>query len=274
MLQGSRQGEAPADTDESIRRQVAASTRASWRTSCAGPCQGRPYHIRYAFKLGWTVEQVHQLTHIDPWFLRQMADLVSFEGELLAARPRRARRWCSGGGSELVERARLYGYSRSQLAHALQVAEPEARPLGPGKLLQAGRHLRGGVRGGDALLLLDARVRPSWWPRAGSGVSRTEDELAIGTTPHVVVVGGGPNRIGQGIEFDYCCVHAAQAAAADGLRTVMINSNPETVSTDYDTSDLLFFEPLTLEDVERVLAALTARASCRGDRAVRRPDAR
>jgi carbamoyl-phosphate synthase large subunit len=262
VLLGSRQGEAPADTDE--------STATSWpidprklEDKLRRPCQGRPYYIRYAFKLGWTVEQVHQLTHIDPWFLQQMAELVGFEGELLSRTPEAREALASGGASELVRRARLYGYSRAQLAHALQVAEPEGDRADQGACFKLV----------DTCAAEFAAATPYYYStheapfvvaEGGQWVSRTEDELSIDSTPHVVVVGGGPNRIGQGIEFDYCCVHAAQEARRMGFRTVMINSNPETVSTDYDTSDLLFFEPLTLEDVERVLAALARRGEVRG----------
>src|SRR5262249_50312302 len=98
----------------------------------------------------------------------------------------------------------------------------------------------------------------------GRVVSSVDAELKVSAEPHVIVLGGGPNRIGQGIEFDYCCVHAAMEARKLGFRTVMINSNPETVSTDYDTSDLLFFEPLTHEDVLRVIRGLASRGQVRG----------
>ena len=97
-----------------------------------------------------------------------------------------------------------------------------------------------------------------------------EDEARVGDKPRVVILGGGPNRIGQGIEFDYCCCQAAFALKADGFEVVMVNSNPETVSTDYDTSDRLFFEPLTVEDVLNVCERVKPRG---GDRPVRRPDA-
>ena len=267
VLLGSRQGEAPPDTDE--------STATSWpidphklEDKLRRPCQGRPYYIRYAFKLGWTVEQVHQLTHIDPWFLEQMAELVEFEGELLSSRtpeaPRTAlcravaRSWCSARGSTATA-------ARSSRTPC-RCAEPEGRPVGPGQLLQARRHLRGRVRRGHAVLLLDARVAASWSARAASGSAGSRTSSACGPTPHVVVVGGGPepHRAGDRVRL---LLRARRAGARRmGFRTVMINSNPETVSTDYDTSDLLFFEPLTLEDVlSACLAALGAeRGEVRG----------
>ena len=165
--------------------------------------------------------------------------------------------------SPLLQRARRYGYTRAQLAYALGTAEPDSAVSDPGSCFKLV----------DTCAAEFAAATPYYYStheapflvaEGGEWVSRTEDELAIGDAPHVVVIGGGPNRIGQGIEFDYCCVHAAQEARRLGYRTVMINSNPETVSTDYDTSDLLFFEPLTLEDVERILAGLARRGTVRG----------
>jgi carbamoyl-phosphate synthase large subunit len=261
---GSRQGEAPADTDEQAASSWPIDARAL-TDKLRRPSQGRPYYIRYAFKLGWTVEQVHQLTHIDPWFLQQMEELVDFEGELLSQAPqaRAALAGGSGDGSLLLSRARRFGYTRTQLSYALQVAEPEGSESDAGSCFKLV----------DTCAAEFAAATPYYYStheapflvgQGGEWVSRTEDELAVGDAPHVVVVGGGPNRIGQGIEFDYCCVHAAQEARRMGFRTVMINSNPETVSTDYDTSDLLFFEPLTLEDVERILSALSRRGTVRG----------
>ena len=114
--------------------------------------------------------------------------------------------------------------------------DPEA-PFGGERTFKRGRHLRGRVRGRDAVLLL------------GLGARRRSHEVARGDRPSVMILGSGPNRIGQGIEFDYCCVHAAMTVRESGRDAVMVNCNPETVSTDYDTSDRLYFEPLTLEDV-------------------------
>ena len=137
------------------------------------------------------------------------------------------------------------------------------RHRGPRPHLQGGRHLRRRVRGGDALLLLRPRA-PA--PRRRAPAS----EVRRGERDSVVILGAGPNRIGQGIEFDYCCVHAAMTARELGRDAVMVNCNPETVSTDYDTSDRLYFEPLTAEDV---LAVCEQEQPGGRDRPVRRPDA-
>ena len=141
--------------------------------------------------------------------------------------------------TRLIREAKQNGFSDRQLATLWDTTEAEVRrdrrAAGHRRRLQAGRHLRRRVRGGHALLLFDLRAMRT---RPGSA-----------SKPRVVILGGGPNRIGQGIEFDYCCCQAAFALRADGYEVVMVNSNPETVSTDYDTSDRLFFEPLTVEDV-------------------------
>jgi carbamoyl-phosphate synthase large subunit len=270
IILGSRQGEAPADTEESSLVAWPISP-ATLRDKLLRPCQGRPYYIRYAFKLGWTVEQVHELTSIDPWFLDQMAELVEFESRLLGSGPEIRQALAKGDddgpAGDLLRESRLLGYSRHQVEFALQLHHPGG---------EASDFLK--RDDGCSFRLVDtcaaefAAVTPYYYstyePPFVRGDDRSAtlsvDEVQVGETPLVVVVGSGPNRIGQGIEFDYCCVHAAQEARRLGFRTVMINSNPETVSTDYDTSDLLFFEPLTLEDVERVLGVLMRRGNLHG----------
>ena len=264
---GSRQGEAPADMDESTATHWPID-RTALRHKLETPCQGRPYYIRYAFKMGWTVEQVHELTQIDPWFLDQMQQLVEFEGELLEHAPQVAAAATHGGvgvGADLLQQARTLGYSNTQLGHALRTSleKPE----------------RMEARHDDAFRMVDTcaaefeaatpyyystHEAPTIHVENGRVVQGVEQEIRLRPEPHVVVLGGGPNRIGQGIEFDYCCVHAALEARQLGYRTVMINSNPETVSTDYDTSDVLFFEPLTHPDVIRVLRTIAAQAQLRG----------
>ena len=179
---------------------------------------------------------------IDPWFLDQMLMIVE-ERAALAVH----------AGPQTVSRAELAAGQAARLLRRsarLPVAAPTSSTCAPARRtarrvpdVQDGRHLRGRVRGRDAVPLLDLRGR-----RARSPVDR----------PKVVILGSGPNRIGQGIEFDYCCVHASFALRDAGYETVMVNCNPETVSTDYDTSDRLYFEPLTREDVLNVIAAETA----------------
>ncbi len=270
VLLGSRQGEAPPDTEESSATHWPIS-ESVLRDKLERPCQGRPYYIRYAFKLGWAIDRVHELTGIDPWFLDQMRELVEFEHELLS---KGVEAILTGDDSaalreetaQLLGDARRMGYSDAQLAYALQT------PIGTFRERRDGR-------AGECFKLVDTcaaefeAATPYYYSTCeapfirqfnGRTVLDVENELRIEPAEHVIVIGGGPNRIGQGIEFDYCCVHASAAARSLGLRTVMINSNPETVSTDYDTSDLLFFEPLTIDDVLRVIRAVESRALLRG----------
>jgi carbamoyl-phosphate synthase large subunit len=242
----------------------------------AVPCQGRLYYIRYALKMGWSIEKVHGLSHIDPFFLDQVAQLVEFEDVL-----------CSYAKLEDVPapvllEAKQHGYSDAQLANLylgdiktetiLRVRE-HRKTLGIEPVYKMvdtcaaefeavtpyyySTYETGAVRTDSERLKADrgsAQVRSQL-----SGLSSPpDDEIRITDRQKVVILGGGPNRIGQGIEFDYCCCHAAFAAKELGFESVMINSNPETVSTDYDTSDILFFEPLTLEDVLNVAERLNA----------------
>jgi carbamoyl-phosphate synthase large subunit len=230
------------------------------RRKLAVPSQGRLYYVRYAFKMGWSIDQVHELTHFDPWFLGQMKELVEFEGtpeeaarhwDLKASRPDAFR--------EVMQSAKQRGYSDVQLAHLWNRDPGEIRAT----------RLAAGVQ--PVYKLVDTcaaefeAATPYYYstyetPYVENGDqtpgSRSEDEIRLTEKPKVVIIGGGPNRIGQGIEFDYCCVQAAFAVREMGFEAVMINSNPETVSTDYDTSDLLFFEPLTHEDVLNVCERL------------------
>ena len=226
------------------------------------PSQGRLYYVRYAFRMSYTVEQVHEMTHIDPWFLQNVKDLVDFEDCLVTA-----------GSLEtldaaILRQAKQWGYSDVQLGTALGAAP------------QAVRARRQELGIAPVYKLVDTcaaefeAATPYYYstyetPIAIAGGSNpqsairnpqfVDDEVRVTSTPKVVILGGGPNRIGQGIEFDYCCVHAAFAVREMGLEAVMVNSNPETVSTDYDTSDLLFFEPLTHEDVLNICQRLNGR---------------
>ena len=231
------------------------------------PSQGRLYYVRYALKMGWSVERIHEMTMIDPFFLDQIAQLVEFEDELCAAET------LEDVDAGLMQRAKQLGYSDAQLAN-LYLGSISSETI----LRVRAHRTRQGVE--CVYKLVDTcaaefeAVTPYYYSTYQPGFDRIdadgsvvrlppEDELAIRTDgsagEKVVILGGGPNRIGQGIEFDYCCVHAALAARALGYESVMINSNPETVSTDYDTSDLLFFEPLTLEDVLNVVERLNGR---------------
>jgi carbamoyl-phosphate synthase large subunit len=262
------------------------------------PSQGRIYYIRYAMKMGWTLERIHELTRIDSWFLDQMLQLVEFEDVL-----------CSYDRLEEVPREVLFeakrlGYSDPQLANlylgdistgtVLRVRE-HRKALGiepvyklvdtcaaefeaatpyfystyemPYQLTERDEETKRQRDGVEEASAPTHFVSPSL---RDSVSNCTDDEIRITDRPKIIILGGGPNRIGQGIEFDYCCCQAAYACTEMGFESVMINSNPETVSTDYDTSDLLFFEPLTLEDVLNVVERLNGRGGRRDEETERR----
>ena len=220
----------------------------------AVPSQGRLYYVRYAFKMGWSIARVHEVTRIDPWFLRELSELIAFEDKLCAVSTLDAL------ARETLFEAKRFGYSDAQLAN-LYLGE-----ISPATILQVREHRkRLGIE--PVYKLVDTcaaefeAATPYYYstyeaPFTVDGKSCVDDEIRVSAREKVIILGGGPNRIGQGIEFDYCCCQAAFATRDSGFESVMINSNPETVSTDYDTSDLLFFEPLTLEDVLNVVERL------------------
>ncbi len=224
----------------------------------AVPSQGRLYYIRYAMKMGWSDDRIHELTRIDRFFLDQIRRLVEFEDVLcryktLEELPR-----------DVLFQAKRMGYSDAQLANLYLGA------ITTDTILKVREH-RKGLKIEPVYKLVDTcaaefeAITPYYYSTYETPVSVSgrpavpDDEIRISDKQKVIILGGGPNRIGQGIEFDYCCCHAAFAANELGFESVMINSNPETVSTDYDTSDLLFFEPLTLEDVLNVVERLNGR---------------
>jgi carbamoyl-phosphate synthase large subunit len=261
----------PSLDDASEKTTQGESEAAEWpippdklRRKLAVPSQGRLYYIRYALKMGWTVDQVHELTNYDPWFIAQMKELVDFEDELVAASEKVHRNLSRNARfpdgvlelGQLFTTAKQYGYSDVQLANVFDL---------PVSTIREYRSVRPGMR--PVYKLVDTcaaefeAATPYYYstfeqPFMQDGKPVVEDEIRLTDKPKVVIIGGGPNRIGQGIEFDYCCVQAAFAMREMGLESVMINSNPETVSTDYDTSDLLFFEPLTHEDILNICERL------------------
>jgi carbamoyl-phosphate synthase large subunit len=219
----------------------------------AVPCQGRLYYIRYAFKMGWSIEHVYELSKIDRFFLDQIQQLVEFEDVLCSYRS------LEDVPREVLFEAKQLGYSDAQLACLFLGA------INNKTILQA-REIRKRAGIEPVYKLVDTcaaefeAVTPYFYStyERGADCEPADDEVRTTGREKIVILGGGPNRIGQGIEFDYCCVHAALAARDMGFESVMINSNPETVSTDFDTSDLLFFEPLTVEDVLNVVEAIGA----------------
>jgi carbamoyl-phosphate synthase large subunit len=200
------------------------------------PGANRLLYVADAFRAGWPLTRIAELTRIDPWFLAQVGQLVEEEAQVRA----------EGLGALTAERLRYLkrkGFSDSRLAHLVDMPE---------KAIRDKRHEL-------AVLPVYKRVDTcaAEFATATAYLYSTYEEECE-AQPHtrrkIMILGGGPNRIGQGIEFDYCCVHAALQLREDGFETIMVNCNPETVSTDYDTSDRLYFEPLTLEDVLEILA--------------------
>ena len=200
------------------------------------PNSERLFYIRYGIKAGMDLETIHELTGIDPWFLHQMAQIVALEEEILKT------------GHPLPEylmtKSKNYGFSDVQSAYLVNKDDDEIRTL----------RNRLGVRPVYKLVDTCAAEFEARTPYYYSTYEQ-ENEARISTRPKVMILGGGPNRIGQGIEFDYCCVHASFALKEEGVESIIVNSNPETVSTDYDTSDKLYFEPLTREDVLNIAEA-------------------
>ncbi|MHC4976800.1 MAG: carbamoyl-phosphate synthase large subunit [Planctomycetota bacterium] len=218
------------------------------------PSQGRMYYIRYALKQGWSIERVHSHTKIDPFFLDEFKQLVEFEDTLCSYET------IESLPDEHLARAKQLGFSDHQLAY-LYTHKITTHSILAIREHRKKRNITPVYKLVDTCAAEFQAITPYYYatyerPHFDGTTTDTDDELEPSETPKVVILGGGPNRIGQGIEFDYCCVHAAYASHDLGFESVMINSNPETVSTDYDTSTLLFFEPLTLEDVLNVVEYL------------------
>jgi carbamoyl-phosphate synthase large subunit len=199
------------------------------------PGADRLLYVADAFRAGWALDRVYELTHIDRWFLAQIEDLVHEEAQL-RANP-------AALDAPRLRALKRKGFSDSRLAHLSGQSEERMRQ----------RRHEWGIR--PVYKRVDT-CAAEFATATAYMYSTYEEECEAAPTKgrKIVILGGGPNRIGQGIEFDYCCVHAALALRADGFETIMVNCNPETVSTDYDISDRLYFEPLTLEDVLEILA--------------------
>jgi carbamoyl-phosphate synthase large subunit len=228
------------------------------RLKLAIPNAERVFHLAQAFQDGMSIDEVFELTKIDRWFLHNVRQIVEEQSqlrniELRSVRPAELRSAeegiptadkMSAGGTDqrsMFRRAKRLGFSDRQIAVAHGVLELQVRA----------ERIRAGVIPSYRLVDTCAAEFEAFTPYYYSTYG-TENEMRRTDRPKIMILGGGPNRIGQGIEFDYCCVHAAFALREIGFETIMVNSNPETVSTDYDTSDKLYFEPLTLEDVLNV----------------------
>ncbi len=205
------------------------------RTELRVPRAERLWYIGDAFRAGMSVEEVHALTYIDRWFLVQIEELIHLEAGL-------RKRPLSSFDAEQVYALKRKGFSDARLAHLVGVGETEFRAL------RHGFNVRPVYKRVDSCAAEFASNTAYMY-----STYEEECEALPSERQKIMVLGGGPNRIGQGIEFDYCCVQAALAMREDGYETIMVNCNPETVSTDYDISDRLYFEPLTLEDVLEII---------------------
>ncbi|MFC1488505.1 carbamoyl-phosphate synthase large subunit [Thermodesulfobacteriota bacterium] len=200
----------------------------------ATPNSERIFYLRYALLKGLSLQSIYELTHIDPWFLYQIKQIVDLEQEILKSETELS--------DAVLRKAKSWGFSDIQIAYLSGSSEDAIMA----------RRKDFGIR--PVYKLVDTcaaefkAVTPYYY-----STYESENEARVSDRKKVMILGGGPNRIGQGIEFDYCCVHASFALREEGVESIMVNSNPETVSTDYDTSDKLYFEPLTKEDVMHIV---------------------
>jgi carbamoyl-phosphate synthase large subunit len=231
----------PADADRDGSGIDGAEDDTSLRKRLAIPNDRRMWDLFRAIGRGWTVEQIHEITRIDPWFLRQFVEIAEM----------RKRAEAAGLDASTMRRLKRAGFGDQELALAVDSSEATVR----------NRRLDAGLKPVYKRVDTCAAEFESFTPYLystyegvrGAGAPGLDDEANPSARDKVIILGSGPNRIGQGIEFDYCCCHAAFALKEEGLETVMINCNPETVSTDYDTADRLYFQPLTFEDVMAVI---------------------
>lgn len=202
------------------------------------PNHDRIFYIRYALQNGFSVNEVYELTKIDPWFLNKIKNILDFEEELKKLAGKYSV-WDLP--AEILKEAKKLGFSDRQLAYIFHCGEKDVR---------AARKSKGVI---PAYKMVDT-CAAEFEAKTPYYYSTYEEENEAAPTPKkkIMILGSGPNRIGQGIEFDYCCVHAVLSLREEGYETIMVNCNPETVSTDYDTSDRLYFEPITHEDVMNI----------------------
>ena len=200
------------------------------------PGPDRVFYVADAFRAGLTLDEIYALTHIDRWFLDQIAELIEIEAQI------------KSGGLGALDATRMYAIKRKGFSDA-RIAALVATDENAVRRLRHAFNVHPVYKRVDSCAAEFATTTAYMY-----STYEEECEANPSSRDKIMVLGGGPNRIGQGIEFDYCCVHAALAMREDGFETIMVNCNPETVSTDYDTSDRLYFEPLTLEDVLEIIA--------------------
>ena len=213
------------------------------RQRLSEPNASRIFYIKYALQKGYRIEDIFALTGIDPWFLAHIQQILDFENELIKAFSENKQL-----DEEWLRKAKEYGFSDAQLALMMKTEEISVRTLRKEMGITATFKLV------DTCAAEFEAYTPYYYSTYESECeARERCEQKASGKKKIMILGGGPNRIGQGIEFDYCCCHASFALKDMGFETIMVNSNPETVSTDYDTSDRLYFEPLTFEDVMNII---------------------
>ena len=232
-LRSLENGRAGLNADTAERSMFGDVSDDDLETMVGTPTPDRVFAIGEALARGWVVDRVAKLAMVDPWFIDQMAEIVEVRWQLE-----------EGHDDELLVEAKRIGFSDRQIAFLWGQTEEDIRAL------RSAIGLKRTYKTVDTCAAEFEAHTPYMY-----GTFEDESEVRPAEKPRVIVLGSGPNRIGQGIEFDYCCVHASFALKDAGFETVMINCNPETVSTDYDTSDRLYFEPLTIEDVMGVIEA-------------------
>ena len=231
--------------DNKLKYAEIPDEKIKWRLE--EPNASRIFYIKYAMKKGWPVERIAQMTKIDIWFLAHIAQIIDLENQLVEVFAKKKKI-----PGELLRKAKEYGFSDAQLAQIMGTTEVKVRALRKKKNIIATFKLV------DTCAAEFEAYTPyfySTYESEDEAVFQIEKLTEKNGSPKkkIMILGGGPNRIGQGIEFDYCCCHASFALKEMGYDTIMVNSNPETVSTDYDISDRLYFEPLTFEDVMNIV---------------------
>ena len=228
------------DLDAETRRALTVKEQQTLLEKLRTPNWERLWYVADALRSGMTVAELHSHTAIDPWFLHNIRQIVEMEGRLRTVEPKTADREHL---KQIIREAKQTGFSDKFLARLWKIGEDELREL------RWSLGIRPVFKRVDTCAAEFVAYTPYLY-------STYEEECEAEPTDRkkIMILGGGPNRIGQGIEFDYCCVHGVFALGEDGYETIMVNCNPETVSTDYDTSDRLYFEPLTLEDVLEIVA--------------------